>query len=39
MKENYGKIFEVYLFSSGMSNYPSIGWIDFTDYCTSRVSG
>ena len=36
--KNYGKIFEVYLYCSGRSNYPSIQWIDFTDMCMGPVS-
>ena len=35
---NYGRIFEVYLFCSGRSNYPSIEWLNFTDMCNSGVS-
>jgi hypothetical protein len=35
---NYGKIYEVYLFCSGLSNYPSIQWMDFTDMCSNNVS-
>ena len=30
---NYGKIFELYLYSNGMSNYPNIQWIEFTNFC------
>lgn len=34
---NYGKIYEVYIYCSGLSHYPSIQWIDFTDMCSSNV--
>lgn len=30
---NYGPILELYLYSNGMSNYPNIQWIEFTDFC------
>ncbi|CDW71199.1 UNKNOWN [Stylonychia lemnae] len=32
---NYAGIFEVYVYCSGRSNYPSVQWIDFTDFCAS----
>ncbi len=31
--ENYPRIFEVYLYCSGRSNYPSVAWIDFGNFC------
>lgn len=31
--KNYRKIFEIYLYCNGHSNYPSIEWLEFTGFC------
>ncbi|CAG9314269.1 unnamed protein product [Blepharisma stoltei] len=30
---NFGEIKEIFLYLSASSNYPSIGWLDFSDFC------